>query len=243
MANKSHSGSGELEEFLAQRRVARELAIMQDAYAAQIPYVLKERAASNEAILGMEAIALSQRMRWLFRHPKRPRLLGGSAVKMSGEVRRPPEITMSYGDVDPEPDTVVSPLILASEPETIEDSIVYDGYVFSTSAHPSRRSLAVLGITHWFVDRESGERHKMKGDRYGITVHGAPTSVSRIAITGPGFSDHDLRVHTQSIEAFAQEGRAAYEAVQAEANSYPEEFYRLPLGLVAQAHNELGRRH
>jgi hypothetical protein len=239
MPERLSSNATDLQDFLTQRQAARELAIISGAFAEQIHFKVAERGVSFESLLGEETIMLTNRMRQLYKHPKWPRFLGGSVVKMSGEVRQPAEYSMGYGSFAPQYDTIVSPFLLSSESEAIWDTLLKDCYVFNTGVERSRRSHAVLGISHWAVDQESGSARKIKEDSYGITVYGSFGRVGSVVVTGPDFSSYDSGILSRSMAAYVRQGRKGYNEVQAKAGKYPDEFYHLPLGLVRGARREL----
>jgi len=130
-------------ELLQAARQRRELDITTAAETARLADDVLEEQATVKLILGREAVALAMRMSWLYKHPRRHRLLGGSAIKVTAH------------DKTARPPIIGTPLLLATAAEFVDNAAIVDGYTFRTQAGKHERG-ARISIEHHVVDTMTG---------------------------------------------------------------------------------------
>lgn len=81
--NENQTTTSRLVELVQRAELARNQEIIADAMAATLPDKQAEAETDWQALIGNEAVELYNRMRFLARHPRLPRFLGGSAIKIS----------------------------------------------------------------------------------------------------------------------------------------------------------------
>ncbi|HEX3568942.1 MAG TPA: hypothetical protein VHT70_04700 [Candidatus Saccharimonadales bacterium] len=115
-------------------------------------YVTEIREATSvppEELLGQAATELTDRMRFLYRHPHLLKVLGGSSVRMEAQRRTLPHWTSAAeNQYDLPADTIVTPLLMGMNATIVGErsTEISDGFRFSTGI--KKDSTTIVSIKH-----------------------------------------------------------------------------------------------